>query len=77
MATVFRNPRYRRRHLELLYLDFSTTPMCPELSCKIPTKYGNDRSNSKQMATVFEIQHGGGRHPQFFQICISNVTDVF
>jgi len=27
--------------------------------------------------TVFKIQHGGNRHLEFYQQCISNVIDMF
>jgi len=29
-------------------------------SLNVPTKFGEDRSNSKEVAAVFEIQDGGG-----------------
>jgi len=34
------------------------------------TNVGDDRPNSKEMATVFGIQDGGDRHLKFLQLCI-------
>jgi len=47
-------------------------------SSNIPTKFGDDWSNSKAMATVFQIcTSDGNRHLEFLQICISDVIDMF
>jgi len=44
----------------------------------IPTKCGDDWSNSNEMATVFfKIQDGGDRHLEFSQIYIFDVNDMF
>jgi len=41
------------------------------------TKFGDDWSNSNDMATVFQIQDGGDHQLEFSQICISDVIDMF
>jgi len=41
------------------------------------TKFGDDWSDSKEMATVLEIQDGGDRFLEFLKICISDVIDMF
>jgi len=37
--------------------------------------FGDDWSNSKEMATVFGIKNGGDRHLEFLQLCISDDID--
>jgi len=41
----------------------------------IPTKFGDDWSNSKKFSTVFGIQDSGDRHLDFLQLCILDDID--
>jgi len=48
----------------------------PNRSTNVSTNFGDDQSNSKEMAAVFEIQDGADRHLEFLKLCISDVIDI-
>jgi len=53
-------------HLQLWLLRFYRRHRCVlNHSSNIPTKFGDDWSNSKKLGTFFKFQDGGNRHPEF------------
>jgi len=46
-------------------------------SANISTEFGEDWSNSNELAQFFKIQDGRGRHLKFWLIRFFDITDVF